>query len=205
MSSFLDRWYARVYEPATASLERAWLDDVRRHLLAPLTGTVVEIGAGTGRNLPHYRAAEAVVACEPSPAMRQRLQDRQQHCPAPVRFEPLAAEDLHDLPAQSADAVVSTLVLCSVRDMARTLTGVAHVLRPGGAFVIVEHVAGSGVQGAVQRAANPVWQQVSGGCQLHRDTAALLRDAGFDTSGLGPVGPPGFAVPGPYIGGTLRR
>ncbi len=152
-----------------------------------MRGHVLEIGAGTGANLPFYRWAyvDALDLTEPDPFMLRRAERRAGAMP------PYAREKLRlgEAPAEalpfadeSIDAAVATFVLCSVRDLERSAAELWRVLRPGGSFRFVEHVAGSGFESRVQRAVQPVYGLMAGGCHLtHRPEAALLV-AGFDVA-----------------------
>jgi ubiquinone/menaquinone biosynthesis C-methylase UbiE len=116
------RLFAAGYDRMTRSLEQAWLGERRARLLGDLTGDVLDVGAGTGANLPYLRRAARVVAAEPDPAMRRRLKAKLEGATAgepaeaqvPVEVTDAAAESL-PFPDASFDAVVFTLVLCTVR------------------------------------------------------------------------------------------
>jgi ubiquinone/menaquinone biosynthesis C-methylase UbiE len=144
---------------------------------------VLELGAGTGSNLGHYPAAvERLVVSEPDPPMRARLGEAAARQAPPFPVEVSAASAGH-LPFADAsfDAVVATLVLCSVPDPAAALTEVRRVLRPDGMFVFIEHVAATDRPSRLrwQQRFEPVWKRVAGGCHLTRDTEQLIRESGF--------------------------
>jgi ubiquinone/menaquinone biosynthesis C-methylase UbiE len=194
--------FARVYH---------WLsrrDDNAEHrgaVLAGLHGRVVEVGAGSGQNLGHYPATVAeVVAVEPEPWLRGKLAERAAAAPIEVRV----VEGLADrLPVGDgeADAVVFSLVLCSVPDQAAALAEARRVLAPGGELRFFEHVVSDSPRAArIQRLlTRTVWPRIAGGCHLDRDTAAAVRAAGFAVERLEPMsfsGLPhvlGFARPAP--------
>jgi len=162
------------------------LEAERAALLAEVHGAVLEIGAGTGLNRRHYAADAEVTFAEPDPYMARRI-------PAPV--VPAPAEEL-PFADGSFDVVVSTLVLCGVDDVGRSLAEVRRVLRPGGRLVFLEHVRapdGSRLARAQDRL-NPVWRAVAG-CDCNRDTLASLEAAGFVVDArVSPFAPP-FAHP----------
>lgn len=154
----------------------------RADLLRDLSGRVLELGAGTGANLPFYPAAvERLVLAEPDRHMRARLQARAARERPGAEVVDAAAEALPFEDA-SFDAVVSTLVLCSVEDLERALAEVRRVLRPGGTLVFLEHVAADQRPDRLkwQRRLEPLWRRVAGNCHLTRRTAEAIAAAGFD-------------------------
>ncbi|MGA0122392.1 MAG: class I SAM-dependent methyltransferase [Gaiellales bacterium] len=174
--------YARLVG-AESDAMRSW----RRWVAGRAHGTVLELGAGTGANLPLYdrAAVERLVLVEPSPAMRRRL------APAAARWgaELVDADADHlPLPDQTADAVVATLVLCSVPDPAAALAEIRRVLRPGGRLLLLEHVrAHDAAAAAWQDRLDLVWRHLAQGCHPNRDTAASVRAAGFRVEEEHPV------------------
>lgn len=180
----MSRLFAAIYDRLMAGSEEACVRDWRAELLGGLSGRVLEIGAGTGLNLPHYSrsAVTELVLAEPDPAMRKRLDIKAvaQGVRATISDAPAEALPFEDA---SFDAVVSTLVLCSVRDQRDALAEIARVLVPGGRLVFLEHVAADPATKPErlrrQRRVEPVWKRVAGGCHLTRDTERAIRDAGF--------------------------
>ena len=179
-----------LYDLLGRSQERGELGQIRRSLLAGLEGDVLEVGAGTGANLPHYRHATRVVAVEPDPSMAKRIGPKAAHASVPVEVVDAGVERL-PLPDGSFDAAVSTFVLCSVAEPATALAEVRRVLRPGGTLVVLEHVAGDGKLRRWQERLTPVHRRIAGNCHLARDTRAALADAGFDVSAVEAVRIPG--------------
>lgn len=173
--------FAVLYDRMTRPLERAVLAERRARLLAGLDGQVLDVGAGTGANLPYLRQASRVVAAEPDPGMRRRLAARLDHSTGisvPVELTSDAAEKLRQADA-SFDAVVFTLVLCSVASPDRVLAEARRVLKPGGRLVVLEHVRGRGRLADWQDRLTPLWSRLNAGCHLGRDTAAAIERAGF--------------------------
>jgi ubiquinone/menaquinone biosynthesis C-methylase UbiE len=152
----------------------------RQRLLEGLQGDILEIGAGTGSNCRYFAPGTRFHAVEPNVVMHPFLEREAAVHGLKLHLAPLIAEKL-ETPDASMDAVVSTLVLCSVKDPLRVLSEVQRVLRPGGRFYFLEHVLaeeGSWMR-PLQHAIAPVWRRALGGCHPNRDTVGLLREAGF--------------------------
>ncbi|MEU3827924.1 methyltransferase domain-containing protein [Streptomyces sp. SID486] len=172
------RYYARLSVGADSRLGMA---GVRERLLAGLSGRVIEIGAGNGLNFRHYPGAVAeVVAVEPESLLRKLALEAALRARVPVDVVPGAAEAL-PVKSEAFDAAVLSLVLCSVRDVARALGEVRRVLRPGGEVRFFEHGQGGGrVMTLTQHALDrTLWPVLNGGCHLAREPVAALREAGF--------------------------
>jgi ubiquinone/menaquinone biosynthesis C-methylase UbiE len=178
----MSRIFARIYDPFMRRTERACLARWRAALLSHAAGQVLEIGAGTGANLPFYPSAVSQLELtEPDPDMLALLQARAEHLQRPETRATLAAVDALPFGDEVFDTVVSTLVLCSVADVGRALREVRRVLRPGGRFLFIEHVAADDRPARLlwQRRIEPLWVHVSGNCHLTRRTDALIRESGF--------------------------
>jgi SAM-dependent methyltransferase len=171
-----NRVFAAAYDPLLAVAERKGLAAARRSLLAGAYGRVLEIGAGTGLNLPHYPAGVEPELTEPNPAMAKRLRRR-------AEFTLASADDL-PFPDASFDTVVSTLVFCTVPDLPRALTEVRRVLKPGGQLLFLEHVRaepGSKLERWQDRLHGP-WRALACGCNCNRDFLGALPGAGFSAT-----------------------
>jgi len=199
-----DTLFAATYDLLMRVAERGRLGEQRSRLLAPVGGQVAEIGAGTGANLPHYGpTTERLILLEPSPAMAARLRRRVARDPRAGSTSVVEAPaEALPLPDDSVDVVVSTLVLCTVADLDRSLVEICRVLRPGGRLVLLEHVAGHGATAVFQRLLDPVWHRVGRGCHLTRDTRARLVTAGFDLRGVTAWHLPGAGPAAPAITGV---
>lgn len=152
----------------------------RRSLVAGLSGRVVEIGAGSGPTFAHYPpAVTSVVAVEP--AERARAAARRAAWGARVPIEVVdGVADRLPLADGAMDAAVSSLVLCSVPDVASALAEMRRVLRPAGELRFLEHViAQRGALRLLQRVAAPVYSRLPGGCHIDRDAVASIERAGF--------------------------
>ena len=182
--SVLDSIFARAYDRLSEPMERKGLAEHRRQLLAGLSGDVLEIGAGTGRNLEFYPdTVTSVTVTEPSPPMVSRLRVHVERArPGTVVVEAPA----ESLPFDDAsfDAVVTTLVLCSVNDLDAAARQLRRVVRPDGQLVVVEHVATKGGPSLPQRLWDPVQHVVGRNCHLTRDVRTALERAGFDMGGV---------------------
>jgi len=178
----MGRLIASVYDRLIQASEVACLRMWRAELLGGLTGRVLEVGAGTGLNVAYYpRALARLVLSEPDRHMRSKLAQR-------ARAEHWERAEILDaglerlsLPDDEFDAVVGTLVLCSVPRLGQALAEIRRVLRPGGRFVFLEHVAAEDRSRRLkwQRRLEPVWRRLAGNCHLSRRTAAAIEAAGF--------------------------
>lgn len=153
----------------------------RYRLISGAEGDVLEIGGGTGSNLPHYRNAEHVVITEPDPFMREKLHPKLSQARVPVETSDADAQDL-PFADDSFDVAVSTLVLCTVPDLALALAEIRRVLRPGGKLLFMEHVRGSDKAAYVQDLIEPLWMKLFAGCHPNRDTVSRIEAAGFRIS-----------------------
>jgi SAM-dependent methyltransferase len=153
---------------------------VKRAQFATLPGTVVEIGPGTGANLRYYRPGTHLIAVEPNPHMHATLAAAARRRGITLDLRSAGADHI-GLPDGSVDAVVSTLVLCTVPDPAAAVSEILRILRPGGRLVFIEHVRATDhrVYGPLQRLLARPWRWLFEGCDLQRDTEATLAAAGF--------------------------
>jgi ubiquinone/menaquinone biosynthesis C-methylase UbiE len=153
---------------------------LKRELFGGLPRKVLEIGAGDGANFRYLAKGTHVVAIEPNVHMHGYLRAAAQREGVTVDVRAAVAERI-PLPDESVEAVISSLVLCTVSDPRRALREIRRVLRPGGRFWCVEHVAapdGSAVA-CVQRSVRRPWRWFFEGCETQRDIERLLREAGF--------------------------
>ena len=170
---------AAVYDRFMKTSEEACLGKWRAELLADLSGEVLEAGAGTGSTLSLYpKAVTRLVMAEPDPHMRRRLREKPRRAGVEVSDASLEKLPFDD---RSFDAVVCSLVLCSVRDQKAALAEIARVLRPGGRLVFLEHVAADGKPDRLkwQGRIEPVWKHLMGNCHLTRRTEAAIVAAGL--------------------------
>ena len=159
----------------------------QRDKIVPLaTGTVLEIGIGTGLNLPYYDAAkvERLIGLDPSEKSWELAGERAAHVDFDVEFIGLSGEHI-PLETDSMDTVLVTYALCTIPDPVVALQGMARVLRPGGSLIFCEH--GKAPDKAVRKwqdSVNPLWRRMFGGCNLNRDIPEVLRAGGFDAIDL---------------------
>ncbi|MGE2815520.1 class I SAM-dependent methyltransferase [Mycobacterium heidelbergense] len=171
-------FFARIW-PLVAAREVEAVRSLRRENLAGLSGRVLEIGAGIGTNFALYPdSVDEVVAVEPEPRLAARARKAAAAAAVPVVVTGETIEAFGG--ATPFDAVVCSLVLCSVEDPAMVLGRLHSLLRPGGELRYLEHVASAGGRGRLQRLADAtLWPRLFGNCHTHRDTERAIIDAGF--------------------------
>lgn len=156
--------------------------EVRAALFGSARGVIADIGAGNGPTFRHLPPDATVHAIEPNPHFHDRLRRAAEHHGLDLHLHAAPGEAI-DLPDGSVDTVLTSWVLCTVPDPARVVDEIRRILRPGGRFLFLEHVAApprSGV-GRVQRAVRRPWRWTFEGCDVTRDTAATIRQAGFSS------------------------
>jgi SAM-dependent methyltransferase len=157
----------------------AKLGPLKARLFADLPSTVVELGAGTGANMRYLRPGTRLLAVEPNRHMHAPLRAAAARHDITLELRDLS-DDRLPFPDASVDAIICTLVLCTVPDPTLVLSEVRRVLRPGGRFLCIEHVAAEpGALRVVQRTIRRPWRWFFEGCDTCRDTESLLRAAGF--------------------------
>ncbi|MFZ5815266.1 MAG: class I SAM-dependent methyltransferase [Bacillota bacterium] len=174
---------AAIYDRVMSGFERTEGLGWRKQVLAGCRGRVLDLGCGTGANFPVWQGIEALElhATEPDPHMLRRARARAARLGLAVTFAGAPAERL-PYPDGFFDAVVTTLVLCTVADPARAIAEVARVLKPGGEFRFMEHVRAGGRMGWWQDRLTPLWRRVSGGCHLNRETGRAIAEAFVDVT-----------------------
>jgi SAM-dependent methyltransferase len=156
---------------------------LRRENLSGLTGRVLEVGAGTGTNFEFYPATVTeVVAIEPEQRLAVLARQAAGTASVPVTVSTDTIERYLGS-SEPFDAVVCSLVLCSVRDPDDVLAQLFSILRPGGELRYLEHVASTGIRARMQRVADAtVWPRLLGNCHTHRNTERSIVDAGFEVA-----------------------
>jgi len=177
-------FFALTYDRQLAKVERAGLGELRQTLLADASGRVLEVGGGTGANLPFYGPdVESLTITEPEPSMLRRLERRVREQSPDTKVLRAPAEDL-PFEDNTFDVAVSTLVLCGVDDQARALGELRRVLRPGGRLIFIEHVR-SDEPGLAR------WQDRLNGlirlvacCDCNRRTLESIQAEGFEVTAV---------------------
>ena len=175
-------FFARVWT-WMASHEPESVKQLRRENLAGLSGRVLEVGAGTGTNFELYPdTVTEVVAVEPEHRLAVQAQQAAAAASVPITVSTETVEQFAD--AEPFDAVVCSLVLCSVDDPDRVVRQLHSLLKPGGELRYFEHVASSGARARLQKLADAtLWPRMAGNCHTHRHTEQTIVDAGFRVSG----------------------
>jgi SAM-dependent methyltransferase len=167
----------------------------KQQIFRDLPPTVVELGAGTGANLRYLPPGTRLVAVEPNPAMHPRLRARAARAGVDLELHTTVGERL-DLPDASADMVISSLVLCTVTDPEAVVAEVRRVLRPGGRYAFLEHVAAPerSALRRLQRAVRRPWGWFFEGCSCERDLRTIVEDGGFARTAI-----TGYRLRGPFL------
>ena len=181
--SVYDRW---ILPRLTHFVMRSqMLADYRARAVAAASGDVLEIGMGSGLNLPFYgQKVRRVIGVEPSAPLVRIAEEGARRVSVPVDFLLISAEEL-PLPDSSVDTAVTTWSLCTIPDPVKALREVRRVLRSSGQLIFVEHglAPESGVA-TWQNRLTPLWCRCAGGCHLNRPIADLVREAGFVITNL---------------------
>src|SRR5579862_3816125 len=179
------RIFAALYDRMMAGTEKAGLADRRRQLLVQARGRVLEIGGGTGANLPWYgEPVDEIVLGEPEEPMARRLERKVAAGDGRARVVRAPAEEL-PFEDGSFDVVVSTLVLCTVSDQKRALAEIHRVLKAAGRLLFIEHVRSDDAKLARwQDRLVGLNRRIAHGCNCNRDTLAGISGAGFAVADL---------------------
>lgn len=177
--------FGALYDYFMYFLERFYLRSRRARLISKLSGKILEVGVGTGANFKHYNQDIQLIGIEPSPYMILRAAEKKKVFPFPHRVA------LHNIGCgypemqklispESIDAVVCTLVLCTLPEPEKALENFMKWLKPGGHLLILEHIRSHNtVASKFQDAINPAWAKMAEGCQLNRPTDKMLAKSGF--------------------------
>lgn len=164
-----------LYDAGMALLEKGRFGRWRKEVIGAVEGRTLEVGCGTGRNLPLYRPTARVVATDPDVVVLKRARARD-----PSTAFVVARAEALPFPTRTFDSVVSTLVFCSVDEPGSGLREARRVLTAAGTLHMMEHVRSEReVLGWLQDRIQPVWTFLAGGCRPNRDTVATVEEAGF--------------------------
>ncbi len=208
LREFKSRMFAKYYDRMAGAYDER-MRDQKRELLSSLTGTVVEIGPGTGANLSLLPKGVALIGIEPNEHMHPQIREKARALGMEVdlRLLPVGKLPLED---QSVDGVLSTLVLCSVPDVPAALEEIYRVLKPGGQFVFWEHVIAP--KGILKRTFQHLWTPVqrflADGCCCNRDFEKSLRESSFGETQVHAFNIPKDAGPPwirPHVSGVAIR
>ncbi|MDP3692015.1 class I SAM-dependent methyltransferase [Bradyrhizobium sp.] len=155
---------------------------MRRRIVPRARGIVVEVGFGSGLNLPYYdpRRVDLLIGIEPDQAMIDLAQEELEKMAFPAELRQGVGEQL-PLRDAMADTVVVTYAFCTIPEPARALGEIRRVLKPGGSLLFCEHAGADGWRGSLQRGLNGAWSGLFGGCNLTRDPVSAIEAAGFTT------------------------
>ena len=158
----------------------------REKIVPQAEGRILEIGMGSGINIPYYdtNKVEKVWGLEPSTGMRKKAQKRVDAAPFDLEWLDLPGEEI-PLDNNSVDTIILTYTLCTIPDWRTAVEQMRRVLKPGGKLLFSEH--GKAPDAAVQawqNRVNPMWMKLAGGCHLNRDIPELLKKGGFDIKEL---------------------
>lgn len=202
----LRKWiFAWTYAKINSRLNSSYTSR-KQTLLHHMHGTVVEIGPGTGDNLQYYPQNITWIGIEPNQSMHKYLRAE---IDARKITAIIATADAEKLPISdhSVDAVVSTLVLCSVHDQTKVLQEVYRILRNNGTFVFIEHVIApqSAILQMLQSLLQPLWSFVFDGCEPNRGTTSAIERAGFSSVNITRFTRMGALLAAPHIMGVAIK
>ena len=172
------------------------IDKQRAKIIPRAKGRILEIGIGSGLNLPHYvpSQVDSVIGVDPDDHIWRRSQMRREAAPFPVERIGLSGEDI-PMATDSADTVVVTYSLCTIPDPVKALREMRRILKPGGEILFCEHGQAPDRNIANWQARiDPIWSKLAGGCQSGRDIPSLITEAGLTTTELHQS-----YVPGPKV------
>ncbi len=165
--------------------EKFILKSRRAKLISNLSGRILEVGVGTGINFKHYSNDIELTGIEPSPHMMSHAKRRRDKLVLPNRFTlhniGCGYQEMEKLiPHNSLDAVVCTLVLCTIPNPEKALENFMKWLKPGGRLIILEHIRShKHSKGKLQDLVTPAWEKMAEGCQLNRPTDKMIINSGF--------------------------
>ncbi len=186
-------------------MKKADKDKYRPLVAGRVSGIVLEIGFGSGLNLPYYENVDKLYALDPSKELYDLANERIKKASFPVEYLQASAEHI-PLPDNSADAVISTWSLCSIPYPDLALKEILRVLKPGGIFSFIEHgLSPRRVIGACQKCLTPLSKLLAGGCHMDREIGKLILEAGFEIQKLETFQPASKPLAFMYTGTAIAR
>ncbi len=170
--------FAKIYDLMMYRLEKLSLADCRSNLLELTYGRILEIGTGTGANLDKFKEGVNITLTDPDNVMLKLLEKKMSSLGINGKVKRAASENL-PFTDNSFDTVVSTLVLCSVKDLEKSIKEIKRVLVPGGKLLFIEHVRDKNLRAWFQDKFCPAWSWFAEGCRLNSMTMDGLKDSGF--------------------------
>ena len=201
---------AAVYDRFMRHSEKNIFPEHRRYLAGGLHGDVLDLGAGTGAMFPYLKetaqrdASLQLFGIEPDPHMRTRAERRAENIGLNITIQQARAESL-PFDDERFDAVIASLVFCTIPEAEQALQEVHRVLKPNGEFRFLEHVRSTGALGQFQDVATPLWQRLAAGCQLNRQTAETFTDSPLEMVELDTMNVGIFPVKRFIRGTAVRR
>ncbi|WP_420580743.1 class I SAM-dependent methyltransferase [Reichenbachiella sp.] len=179
LNSFRGPLNAWIFKALSGYMDRIF-GKTKSKLFKDHPSTIVEIGAGTGSNMRYYRKGTHLIAIEPNVHMHENLRESAKKFDINLKIKSLIGEAI-DLPDNSCEFVVSTLVLCTVGDPEMCITQVKRILKPSGRFVFIEHVKAKEhtLFSLIQNILHKPWHWFFEGCHTNRDTTSLIKRSGF--------------------------
>jgi SAM-dependent methyltransferase len=159
-----------------------WMDNLREEAVSPAEGDVLEIGFGTGLNLPYYGPrVRSLTGLDPMVTTGvAKIESRIEAAPFPVQRTVLRADEQLPFDDAQFDTIVTTWTLCSIPDVPRALAEMRRVLKPGGQYVFIEHGRSPNATTAKwQDRLNPAWRWMADGCNINRPIERIVAQSGF--------------------------
>ena len=180
MASFYSKLFAKYYDKYMVSFEEKIVKD-REKMLRKLHGNVLDVGSGTGVNFTHFNNEVKVFAVEPSKPMLDKSVKKIKGKNIELLNLDINDEELHTIIKEnSLDAIVSTLVLCTIKNPDLALDNFKKWLKPDGKLIIIEHIHSDKKRKAfIETMLNPLWKVIAEGCNMTRHTDELIKTKGF--------------------------
>ena len=181
MASFYSKLFAKYYDKYMVSFEEKIVND-REKMLRKLQGNVLDVGSGTGVNFTHFNNEVKVFAVEPSKPMLDKSVKKIKGKNIELLNLDINDEELHTIIKEnSLDAIVSTLVLCTIKNPDLALDNFKKWLKPDGKLIIIEHIHSDKKRKAfIETMLNPIWKVIAEGCNITRHTDELIKSKGFE-------------------------